>query len=339
MLTRDKVMATILAGAIGDTLGMPVEGWSHEKIEKTYGRVSRLLDPKDHKNFSDMSAGWWTDDMTLKLAILKSLTEQGIRINEESMMKHQLAEYDANLRGFGPKTATARSIEQYRTEKKYSKGDKEAKGNGIAMKSAPFGLLMAILDQRFTGVTLDDQLRHLEFMIGIIARMSHDNQMAVASGIAQARAVRNCLAGRIAVSDFMSDLIGTAVYIEDSEDRILSTRLTNVRKNIGWFKLMPAEHIRERHHLFGNGGCYIPDSLPFTYALFLRNPYSIETLFDVVSAGGNTDTNGSMCGELLGALNGMKIFAGHEDLIEGLWRKDELIATANAFCDKFEIKE
>ena len=339
MLTRDRVMATILAGAIGDALGMPVEGWGHEKIEKTYGRVTRFLDPKDHKYFSDMSAGWWTDDTTLTLAILKSLTETGIRIEEDSVMNHQLVEYDANIRGFGPKTNTALSIERYRTEMKYSLGDKEAKGNGIAMKSAPFGLLMAILDQRFNGVTLDDQLRHLEFMIGIIARMSHDNQMAVASGIIQARAVRNCIAGRIAVSDFMSDMIGTAAYLEDSEDTALSRRLINVKKSIGWLKLLPSDRIHQKSELLGNGGCYIPDSLPFTYALFLRNPYSIETLFDVVSAGGDTDTNGSMCGALLGALNGIKIFAGHEGLIEGLWRKDEIIAAVDVFCEKFKIRE
>ena len=44
-------------------------------------------------------------------------------------------------------------------------------------------------------------------------------------------------------------------------------------------------------------------------------------------------------GALLGALNGMKIFAGHEDLIEGLWRKEEIIAAVDAFCDKFGIHD
>lgn len=87
---------------------------------------------------------------------------------------------------------------------------------------------------------------------------------------------------------------------------------------------------------FGQGSAYVYNSLPFSYAFFLRNQDSIETLYDVVSAGGDTDTNGSIVGSMLGAKNGVKIFPEH--LINGLWRKDEILKTANDFCDKFEIE-
>lgn len=64
---------------------------------------------------------------------------------------------------------------------------------------------------------------------------------------------------------------------------------------------------------------------------FLRKPHSIEALYDVISAGGDTDTNGSMVGALLGALNGPNIFPDH--LIEGLDQEKEIMLVANRFYD------
>ncbi len=86
---------------------------------------------------------------------------------------------------------------------------------------------------------------------------------------------------------------------------------------------------------YDGASCYVLNSQPFSFAMFLRNPYSIETLFDTVNAGGDTDTNGSMVASLLGALNGTKIFPQH--LIEGLWQKDRILKVAHDFCDRFEI--
>ncbi|MBI2633668.1 MAG: ADP-ribosylglycohydrolase family protein [Parcubacteria group bacterium] len=57
----------------------------------------------------------------------------------------------------------------------------------------------------------------------------------------------------------------------------------------------------------------------------------------MVNAGGDTDTNGSIVGSLLGALKGVSVFPKH--LIDGLWQKEKILDTANRFCDTFDIKE
>ena len=67
---------------------------------------------------------------------------------------------------------------------------------------------------------------------------------------------------------------------------------------------------------FGGGSCYVYNSLPFTYMFFLKNPNSIQSFYDVINAGGDTDTNASMLGALLGALNGMEIFP--EKLVDSI---------------------
>lgn len=65
----------------------------------------------------------------------------------------------------------------------------------------------------------------------------------------------------------------------------------------------------------------------------MRNPNSIESLYDCVSAGGDTDTNGSMLASLLGALHGQSIFPKH--LVDGLKNKDEILDLADQFYEKF----
>jgi ADP-ribosylglycohydrolase len=256
-------------------------------------------------------------------------------------MNHQLEEYEANKDGFGPKTNTALSIERYKTkEKGWWCGNKEAKGNGIAMKSSPFGLYLEYISSTRSGEILDISQNDLGKNILNISFVSHANNLSFASGMVQAQAVKCCLENKVSIFDLMCNLVGMALICESTEDHTLSNRLCDVRRFATWFRNGPPEDIflTGEGFNFGKGGYYIPDSLPFTYMFFLRNPCSIESLFDLVSAGGDTDTNGSMCGALLGATNGMKLFERHEDLIEGLWRKDEIIDAVNAFCDKFEIK-
>jgi ADP-ribosylglycohydrolase len=86
---------------------------------------------------------------------------------------------------------------------------------------------------------------------------------------------------------------------------------------------------------FQNGRCYVYCSLPFTYMFFLRNPTSIDSLYEVVSAGGDADSNGSMLAAMLGALNGTKVFPAH--LVDELDGKDALLDLANRLCDVFKI--
>ena len=84
---------------------------------------------------------------------------------------------------------------------------------------------------------------------------------------------------------------------------------------------------------FGGGSCYCYNSVPFTYGFFLQNPHSVESLYDVINAGGDTDSNGSMLGALLGALHGTSIFPQH--LIDGLVEREKVLEVAQRFAEKF----
>ena len=81
----------------------------------------------------------------------------------------------------------------------------------------------------------------------------------------------------------------------------------------------------------GGATCYVFNSLPFSYSIFLKDPTNIEILYQTINAGGDTDTNGAIVGALLGAYNGTKIIPDH--LLNGLWNRQEVEDTAVAFCD------
>jgi ADP-ribosylglycohydrolase len=108
---------------------------------------------------------------------------------------------------------------------------------------------------------------------------------------------------------------------EESDD--LAERL----KLVTQYKQYDAQRCIEE---FGGGSCYCYHSMPFLYMFFLRNPHSVDALYDVVSAGGDADTNGSMVGAMLGAYNGQSVFPKH--LVDGLYEKDLILKAANEFC-------
>lgn len=331
-VTRDKVRAIMLAIAAGDALGKTVEMFSAEEIKKRFGRITTYLSPPDdHKWAAGWPANRWTDDTSLSLAVLNALTEAG-GIDMDTMVKHHIIEYEKDKGGFGPKTSTSRAIEALKAGKHWSEtGSPNGKGNGAAMKAAPLGLFFSVRQE-------------LIFKIGMLElfAMTHPSALGTASGLVQARAIVTCLSHprHFTHREFAGSTHMMAyANRNDTPDYLLFLqRMENLWHDKDIITLRSPEYILQNPDRYGNGGCYIPESLPFTYAHFLRNPWSIETLFDVVNAGGDTDTNGAMCGALLGAVNGMELFKDHEYLIEELWRRDELIAAADAFCDKFGIE-
>jgi ADP-ribosylglycohydrolase len=217
-------------------------------------------------------------------------------------------------------------------------GNPKGAGNGVAMKVAA---IAAYLTAPQTDKAVAEEVVELSLM-------THQTDMAVYSGFAQIHALAYCLyclnnGGQFSAPNFLSIIArqckAVKVLLREKKYQItfmpddLPGQIAALLCLSGEFKGMTPSHIAD---CYGGADCYVLHSLPFTLAMFLRNPFSIETLYDTVNAGGDTDSNGSMVGALLGSLNGTKIFPQH--LIDGLWQKDKILQVANDFCDCFEIK-
>jgi ADP-ribosylglycohydrolase len=82
---KDKVRGCLLASAIGNAMGSPVENWNYRDIEAKYGRIDRLLDP-DRLELED--------DNRIGLLLCQAYLEKGGPVTPEDLAKIWLREMD-----------------------------------------------------------------------------------------------------------------------------------------------------------------------------------------------------------------------------------------------------
>ncbi len=335
-MTKDKVRGLFLGIAIGDALGMPVETFSVKKIKETYGRVDKYHRPDGHKWFNGEVAGSWTDDTQLTLAVAEAIIETG-DINMDRQAAWHVKACESWTKGWGPSTKEAvlrlKEGTHWKESGNFAPVGEEGKlgvgtrgfGNGISMKCAPFAVLLAA-GEKFDFKEVSDKLADF-------AAMTHRTSMGVSSGIAHTFATYRCLVSNPKDFDLgvWRETVITASKL--GKNYFPETLVDDITGEFEKLKGVDAEwdddKIREE---FGRGVCYVYRSLPFTYAFFCRDYESIETVYDCVTAGGDTDSNGSMLAGLLGALHGTKIFPDH--LIDGLDKKNEIIDVADRLSAK-----
>ena len=317
---------------IGDALGMPVESWTPARIAETYGFVNDFLTPDGHKWFSGQAAGTYTDDTQLSIAVAEGIIEEPLSMDAQK--KHHVAALKETTSGWGNTTRNA--VRNLANGAHWSKsgigGEGSGLGNGVAMKIAPLGAyLYSVRSSR------EELSKGLEF-IKELNLMTHRTSISFSAALAQAFGVYYCLRCQTP-DDFNPELFQKSVVKASAVGKqILHETQTDDDITARFEKLFAEEYDTARLiEEFGGGSCYCYNSVPFTYGFFLGNPHSIESLYDVVNAGGDTDSNASMLGALLGALHGMSIFPNH--LVEGLVEKNRVLDVAERFSEKLGFLE
>ncbi len=138
----DRIYAALLAGAIGDALGGPIEGWSYEQIVDMYGVVDTLLpytQPPDYHNHFASAPGTVTDDTRLKHILCQAIIARGALPQRGDLIRACVQAYygaDSELeRGF---------LEEYVLGGLYGNAKLIWGGqmtNGFVMCNAPLGLI------------------------------------------------------------------------------------------------------------------------------------------------------------------------------------------------------
>lgn len=325
MTTRDKIRAMFLGVGVGDALGRVVEGWTHEDVRSIYGRITAYIVPEGWP--VGRKAGIGSDDDTrLTLAVAEGLLLSGGKLDIDAQVQAHIKAFHHSTQGWGPTTygAVRKLTQGVPWRLAGVRGGKiTGMGNGCPMRIAPAALL---LQQEIPGSS--------DF-IGQLCSITHQTSVAVSAGLAHAFGLAYCLKSDTAVFDpgeFVQVVVnasrkGLAYFPETLTEDDITERLALCDQY--------ADYPPERCNAEISGRCYVYCSLPFTYMFFLRNPRSIESLYEVVSQGQDADTNASMCGALLGALNGTSIFPDH--FVKELEAKDQLVEVANRLCDVFGI--
>jgi ADP-ribosylglycohydrolase len=348
-LTKSKIEGMFLGIAYGDALGMPFEGMSRAEIKAKVPTIAdlRYFRPDGHKYFNGNEAGTTTDDWCLTGITAEALIEAGT-FDMDAIARHHCRAIKESPTGMGNTTKDAinRLIEgaSWRESGVYTDGKKRGLGNGVPMKVAPLAAWY------LSPVAYGDGNRKFFYnMVVDFGRMTHDAQVACLGGVIHTAVLVELLKHSGVSFDPYWDFIDAIDYAVGNAEDLDVPEGYSIKHVADTGHDIEFEMMKLRSFLvegwndekldeeFNRGTYPVFHSLPYSYAHFIRKPTSVESMFEAAVAGGDTDSNASFVGGMLGALNGRQIFDSQPWLQEGLKDYEKVMRVAEAFCVKFAI--
>lgn len=331
-----QIIGSFLGSAIGDALGMPVEGKNSEYIFKTYGQISKYEKAIDNKFFSECEPGTWTDDTQLLLATAEAMIEAK-GFDMDAISEFHKKEYEKTTLGWGSSTKCA--VKNIASGTAWSKATEvdyfgSGSGNGVVMKLLPVAL--------YCIKNINDYKKRLNIFWSFTS-MTHTSIVAQQATYAHYIAMKDIVQSgkqKFDSATFINEIIKNlieytdyAFYAIEKEDNIIDQykRIYNLPLLIN-----EDNNVSQFRNTIGKGGCYVYESLPLSHAMFLTDPFEFDCVVNAVNYGGDTDTNASMVGGLHGLLMGDEKIP--KDLLKGLQDKDRVIDTANKFWELINDK-
>jgi ADP-ribosylglycohydrolase len=185
---KDRAIAALLGGALGDALGMPTQLLSPVEIRHAYGFVDRFVTPSaDHPVSKGLPAGTITDDTEQALLLGRILVESGQSFDHRRWVNALVDwERDVKARGsydlLGP--STKRAIDAINDGVAPEEAGRGGDTNGAAMRIAPVGIMMPM-----------EPLDALVAKVAETCRSTHNTSVAIATASAVAAAISFGIAG------------------------------------------------------------------------------------------------------------------------------------------------
>lgn len=278
--------------AVGDALGMPVEGWPPDRIRETHGRLESMVEAR-------LGAGTYTDDTQMALALGRSLRDR-TRVVPEDVARAFLDHHDPD-RGYGG--GTTRVLRLLRegipvdeaAERIFEGG---SYGNGGAMRVAP----VAVAYHR------DDET--LAAAVEKATRVTHAHPLGRAGALVQARAIARAM--RTPEPEALEprafvEAVEEGVPQDLDQDARFRGALHEVRGLLDGDEPAAPERVADVLGTDSRAFRSVPAAL---YAALVHRGSFREGVVYAVGLGGDTDTIGAMAGAILGALHGLEAVPG-----------------------------
>jgi len=270
MHLSERLAGCILGGAIGDTWGSAYENLPPRPDERTtfYLVPAPVRRPR-----------WqMTDDTQLTLLTLDAM-QRDSALTPASLAATFVAAYgQGHLTGLGASTLQAlRALQVGGHWSQVGRAGEYGAGNGAAMRSAPFA---------FWPKVGRAELRDF-------CRLTHHHEEAYVGALAIVLAIRASLHGQWTGAEPLLEVL--AAQLPD----------TRVRDRLLTIQALPGSPTIADVARLGTSG-YVVDSVPFALFCAAQVPQLgfAPTLAAIVAAGGDTDTNASLAGQVAGALLG-----------------------------------
>ncbi len=302
---RDRLTGMLMGCAIGDALGMPVEGLENELTLRALhrlGGIRHFLAPQSHvlKSLRRLRPGCWTDETQLTLALTRSVVSLGRLDYDEVADAHVRAFETLELRGWDATTKQACRRLAQGTDRMRS-GNLGGAGNAVAAKIAPIAAWSFL-----RGESREQLLQHC-LNVGI---MTHHDPRAITAAYLVALLIRDALGAPrrwMPTTERYMELIEEARWAEEmlvtqvgASDDPMSQHLEEMSDALD----SDATELAEFCQGATSYSCF---SVTFCIALLCSRPWEFEAgVLAAVNGGGDTDTNGAIVGSVLGAAYGVR---------------------------------
>lgn len=308
---RDRFVATLLAGAMGDALGRPLEGRPTD--------VSRPS-PTTYLPWSGWRGGprgTFTDDTQLTLLVADVYRDAG-EFDPEAFARG-LVDWLPHGRGVG--AATFKAVSRLTSGMPWYLAGEDNAGNGSAMRAAPVGLARVHDARR---LRLDAVLSSLP---------THAHAMAAAGTAAMAAAVA-FLVSRPTGSWTPAALVAhvqaaiAGMEYEALAERRDPTERSTLHDRLGLVLRLLGKPLQAATGRLYCGG-YVLESVPAAFWCFLESPDDpLGAITNALRAGHDTDTVAAMAGNLAGAACGTSALP--PNLLNDLEGRDECVSVSES---------
>lgn len=322
----DKILGSMICCALGDAMGAVTENLTFDQIRDKYpGGVRELIAPDKTAFAYGNTPGQITDDFSQTYLLTEEIIKNDGIITAECV-EEMLIRWSGIPKWFnrfaGPTTRSAISAIKAKKEgREYIVNEvidyARQATNGSAMKISPAGF--------FNPCNIDNAIEDAV----CITRVTHDNQLAISGACAAAAAISKAFERNATVYDIIQAGIYGAAKGEEIGMKISRTvGGASVTERIGMavsLALLPEtkkERLRKIYNLVGTG-LHVSEAVPAAFGILLIcNGDSMETVYEAVNIGYDTDTVAAIAGSIAGALNGTKGIK--EEYFEIINRENEI---------------
>lgn len=323
-MEQDEIKSLIIGHAIGDALGVPVEFQARCRLEK-----EPVVNMRGYGTYP-VPAGTWSDDTSMTLCLLESLSRLGeidyddIMENFVNWMKH--GAFTATCKVFDIGISTRRAILSYAPDSKLipktsallcGSTSEQDNGNGSLMRIAPIALYLYQQKGNVLGWT-DLEIVHN------ISRLTHAHvRSQMACGIYVLIAVE--LMSGSGLRDAIKAGMGKAYQLYSRQSRFAEEMDTYSRLwDIGRLARTPEYDIKSTG--------YVVHTLEAAIWCLLNSDNYCECVLKAVNLGDDTDTIGALTGGVAGLSYGWKNIPLN-------WKKELLrIDYIEKMCNDFWLK-
>ncbi len=294
----DKFKGTLLGVAIGDTLGHPFEGVLHNDIISKFEDFEEFIQ-KNKKLFNT-----YTDDTQLTIHTAKALI-QGNGYNTDNFVREYILWLEDPP--IGPGYGCISSIQKLKYGIHWKKASSNSGGNGTVMRIAPIGLFYC------------KNLKELKSSAIKSSIITHSHPAASAGAIVIARAIaflieKNPKTG-FSIDEFFKVIIsaisGSQEEIWEEFIEILNKLKSNLDMPIeaGLIKFsqigVKSPYFIEQYLGQAFVHPYAISTVVCSIFIFLKSLSSFQRcIFELATAGGDSDTVGAIGGSLAGTYFG-----------------------------------